>query len=70
MYSLKISMSSICRQGRQHWRDILIVVALFINNRWSMKMVPTLAKVYLGKEGWQGWMTDRSNITRWKGDSG
>lgn len=43
---------------------------LRINDRWSVTINPAPAAVYLGEEGPQGWMTERSAITQWKGENG
>ena len=43
---------------------------LLINNRWSVTFNPGLAEVYLGEEGVQGWMSEHSALTQWKGKNG
>lgn len=44
---------------------------LLINHRWSVKLDGSgLSKVYLGEEGPQGWMTERSTRTQWQGENG
>ncbi len=43
---------------------------LLINNRWSVKSDSAPVTVCLGEEGSQGWMTERSAITQWKGEKG
>lgn len=43
---------------------------LLVNDRWSVALTPTPAKVYLGEEGPSGWMNERSDLAQWQGKSG
>lgn len=43
---------------------------LLINDRWSVTPTRTPAKVYLGEEGHPGWLSERSDITQWQGETG
>ncbi|MGA7933340.1 MAG: hypothetical protein WCA35_07320 [Kovacikia sp.] len=43
---------------------------LQINNRWSVKNVPNLAKVYLGSENSPGWISQKLPDTHWQDEKG
>ena len=43
---------------------------LLINNRWSVKLSPAPAGVYLGEEGKQGWISEKASTTAWTGENG
>jgi hypothetical protein len=43
---------------------------LLINDRWSVTLNPAPVAVYLGEEGRQGWMKERSTVTQWKSEKG
>jgi hypothetical protein len=43
---------------------------LFINKRWFVKLAQQPLGVYLGEEGNQGWISERSPSKVWKGESG
>ncbi len=43
---------------------------LLINERWFVKLAQQPLGVYLGGEGKQGWISERSSTNVWKGESG
>ncbi|EKQ68648.1 hypothetical protein OsccyDRAFT_3186 [Leptolyngbyaceae cyanobacterium JSC-12] len=43
---------------------------LLINDRWSIKNIPSQARVYLGSERSPGWMQQKSDATQWSDEKG